>query len=76
MGPPISLQGLFLLIGQKLLPPGVGKLLVPDCNFQLHYLGSQSPTHFLPLYPSPEVIGKNGLWVRLRRPPRRRVWPF
>ena len=31
--------------------------MVPDCNFQFHYSGSQTPAHFVPLHPSPEETG-------------------
>ena len=32
--------------------------MVPDCNFQLQYSGSQTPAHFVPLHSSPKEIGE------------------
>ena len=51
-----SLQA-FSFIGQHVFSPGINSFMVPDCNFQLQYSGSQTPAHFVPLHPSPEEIG-------------------
>lgn len=61
MGLPSSLQGLFFLI----FPRGLHSLMVQNCNFQLHDLGSQTPTHFVPLNSHLEMKGKNGLRERV-----------
>lgn len=47
---PSFLQGFSNLISQFFFPQRVNSLMVPDGDLQLHYLGSQTPTHCASFY--------------------------